>query len=377
MDQFGDPHASAAATIPTQMSAGVLGSVSTDPASNQTISVELPRPVVTVKCMSSTLKADSQIEYFLDSGNSTGMSSSFKDLIQQHLSRFNSTDASIDSLPPLWSRSPEPGSSSYIANVFNDSCASSPGSKSYHISNVLDDHIQTTNTCLSTLTCTVAAYWELSEHEVIMSDGLRLVRTAPLSAAVFEIPRKTRAMTVDWDNISSLNSSRFAKMLYPSDGNVGSSLILAISLATIISETSGQSKRTTINLPKEAKQQNQYKIARVSHGYGYETSSISTRLSLAIIMTYCIVTVAYITYMLASGHTSTAWNSATELIVLALQSRRTEHLGHTSVGIGSIKTYREAVGIRVGDGKSLELVFAKDSNAKVKNLRRVVPNMAY
>jgi hypothetical protein len=184
-------------------------------------------------------------------------------------------------------------------------------------------------------------------------------------------------MTIDWDSISSLNSSRFAKMLFPLGGDVGSSLTLAISLATVISETSGQSDPTTTDLNKEAKQQNQYKIARVSHGYGYETSSISTRLSLAIIMTYCIVTVSYITYMLASGHTSTAWNSATELIVLALQSRRTEHLGHTSVGIGSMQTYREAIGIRVGDGKNLELVFAKDPNAKVKNLRRVVPNTAY
>jgi hypothetical protein len=378
--ELSDPHNdwnTTTATIPTQLSTQVLNMVSVDIASNETVSIELPRPVVAARCTSlSKMKASSPITYFLDSGDSIGTTFSFKDLIHQYLNRFNSTDTLVDPLPPLWSASPEPGSSSYIVNFFPDICSSSRGSKPHPISDFLDDGNWTTNSCLYTQTCTVAAYWELSEHKLIGSDGLRQVRTAPLSKAGFRIPRNTRPITVDWNSISRLNSARFANMILSST-NSKSSLGLAVSLATVISETSWQLDWVIPSLDREANQPTQYVITKASHGYGYGTSSTSRRLSLAVIMAYCIVTVAYITYMLASGHTSTAWNSATELIVLALQSRHTEHLSYTSVGISSMQTYREAIGIRVGDSKSLEIVLAKDPNAEVRNMKRVLPNRAY
>jgi hypothetical protein len=185
--------------------------------SNVTISIELPRPVVATNFISfSKVIASSPITYLLDSGNSTGTTSSSRDLIEQYLSRLNSTDALVSSLPPLKSATPEPGSSSYIANFFKDVCASSSGSKPHPNSHFLDDRNRTTDSCLWVLTCTVAAYWERSKHEPIGSDGLRQVRTAPLSAAGFEIPRNTHPITIAWDSISSLNSSRFSNMIFSS-----------------------------------------------------------------------------------------------------------------------------------------------------------------
>jgi hypothetical protein len=181
------------------------------------------------------------------------------------------------------------------------------------------------------------------------------------------MPQDARPITIDLDGIPSFRSARFSNLILSSKASCS----LAISLATVISEVSWQGMQSSSD------QQTEYYISKFAHGYGYGTSSTSVHLSLIVITTYCIVTVAYTTYMLVSGHTSTAWHSATELIVLALQSKPTEHLRHTSVGINSMQTYREAVGIRVNDSKRLELVFSSDSNIRARKLRRVMPNVAY
>jgi hypothetical protein len=363
------------ATIPTLLSTRVLNLLFIDAASNETTSIELPRPVVAAQCRTITKpKASSPIIYSLDDGGSEGTISSFKDLIKQHLDLSNSTDTLVDSLPPIWGTSPEPGSSSYVVNFITDDCASSSGSKPYPISALLNNQNQTTGSCLTCMTCTVAAYWEMSEHELIGSDGgLRQVRTAPLQKVGFRAPQDARLITIDWDALPSFRSARFSNLALSSNA----SLTLAVSLSTVISEISWQDRPPPSDLSSEDDQQTQHYISKVAHGYGYGTSSTSVRLSLVVITTYCIVTVAYITYMLVSGHTSTAWNSATELIVLALQSKPTEYLRHTSVGMNSMQTYREAVGIRVNDSKRLELVLSNDSNVRARKLRRVVPNVAY
>ena len=119
------------------------------------------------------------------------------------------------------------------------------------------------------------------------------------------------------------------------------------------------------------------KIALTRVGYGYETSSVSARLSLTVIMAYCTFAVGNITYMLSSGHTSTAWSSATEIIVLAMQSKRSEHLRHVLAGANCLATYQEPVGIRVNDRDHLELVFEHDQNNQLRSLRRARLNEAY
>jgi hypothetical protein len=118
----------------------------------------------------------------------------------------------------------------------------------------------------------------------------------------------------------------------------------------------------------------------MSHGKG------TTQLSLAVIVSYCFITIAYITYIIITGRTSVAWNSATELIILALQSKEPNNLGHVSVGIDSMETLCRSVGIRVntvniaGTGEhmqKLELVFEHDVQDKQRMLKKVERNQAY
>jgi hypothetical protein len=129
-----------------------------------------------------------------------------------------------------------------------------------------------------------------------------------------------------------------------------------------------------------------YELVETIDGYGYGTTDTSIRLSVAVMLTYCIVTVVYVSYIIVTGHTSIAWDSATELIMLALQSREPEGLGHVSVGLDSMETFRKGVGIRVStlDNDStgqpvqkLELVFEDDEVAKKRGLLKIERGKAY
>lgn len=75
-----------------------------------------------------------------------------------------------------------------------------------------------------------------------------------------------------------------------------------------------------------------------------------------------------------------------ELIVLALQSKEPDGLGHVSVGLDSMDTFRRTVGIGVntvpvGDTgetrERLELVFEHDNDGEKRGLTKVARNRAY
>jgi hypothetical protein len=129
-----------------------------------------------------------------------------------------------------------------------------------------------------------------------------------------------------------------------------------------------------------------FRIVKTITGYGYGSTDTSTLLSLVVIITYCFITVAYVTYTIVTGHTSVAWNSATELILLALQSKEPDDLGHVSVGVDSTETLRRSVGIRVNTVsipdtgermQKLELVFEHDVQDNKRILKKVERNQAY
>ena len=111
-----------------------------------------------------------------------------------------------------------------------------------------------------------------------------------------------------------------------------------------------------------------YKMAA---GFSYGATTTYVLLSIAVITSYCLVTIAYVLYILVSGSVSTAWNSAIELVACALQSKRPGHLGHTSVGINSLEAMRQNVGIRVNAEEELELVFANDRGTGFQTCARL------
>jgi hypothetical protein len=105
--------------------------------------------------------------------------------------------------------------------------------------------------------------------------------------------------------------------------------------------------------------------------------STTTELSIVVLKAYCAIIMAYITYVLITGSTSTAWNSAIGLVLLTLQSNRPDYLGHTAVGLDSLETFKEGVGIRVNGNNKFELVFSHDRDFAAGNLRKIERNKEY
>jgi hypothetical protein len=112
-------------------------------------------------------------------------------------------------------------------------------------------------------------------------------------------------------------------------------------------------------------------------GFGYTTESTPVRLALAIILAYCITTIVYLIYIIITDSSSTVWNSAIELVALALQSMKPDYPGQIGVGIDSLDTFKQGVGIRVNKDDGLELILASNRDIESRGLSKIKRNMVY
>jgi hypothetical protein len=118
-------------------------------------------------------------------------------------------------------------------------------------------------------------------------------------------------------------------------------------------------------------------IHLLQSGYGYNSAASTVCLSLAVVFLYVCVASIYTLYTLITGHTATSWNSIAEIMALALNSQRTDVLKNTSVGIGTLSTFRKPISVRVNEHDSLELVFSDGKEEAVSTYREVVTNEKY
>lgn len=127
----------------------------------------------------------------------------------------------------------------------------------------------------------------------------------------------------------------------------------------------------------EASNLTQLPIQEYRYDYGYDSSTIPVQLSLAILLTYCLIATFYIVFILFTGRTASSWDTISELLMLGVHSRTPVHLSDTSVGIDTVATFQEPVSIRINENNRAELVFDNDAEVKKRRLRDVVPNEAY
>ena len=112
-------------------------------------------------------------------------------------------------------------------------------------------------------------------------------------------------------------------------------------------------------------------------GYGYDTTNVPVKLSLAVLLVYCVTAMTYLIYTLLTGRTGNSWDTVTELFMLGVQSSSPKHLEGINVGIETLNTLREPVSIRVNEIERAELVFANDPGVRARRLRYVSPNKRY
>jgi hypothetical protein len=99
------------------------------------------------------------------------------------------------------------------------------------------------------------------------------------------------------------------------------------------------------------------------NGYAYHWRSTANALSCFVLGVYCLVAIFHIMFALKTGLSSQSWDTISEIVALAMQSRPTERLRNTCAGIVTTSVFENFVRVgKVGDcGEHLELLFEGDS----------------
>lgn len=100
--------------------------------------------------------------------------------------------------------------------------------------------------------------------------------------------------------------------------------------------------------------------------------------SLTVLCVYLLAVTGYTIYSLVTGRTATSWDSSGEVVMLALNSRQPEHIKGSSVGVGTLATYRKPMNIRMHSKKNdAEMIFEDDLGLQKNEYKLVEANERY
>jgi hypothetical protein len=362
----------------------------------RSISATTTYPVVTTRCQfSDYLLSDSrnhfdtgdsaEVLYLHDDGTSLGILFDLRTLVDR-VSNFSGSSSATSPtfgdvyFPPVWTASPEPGSKSLVSVLSYWSSLNSTEEPPSSLSHAMTQTNSETGR-LHIIVCTISAYWVSGKIQMTFEkSGKSDVRTGTLPMSIFE---NAKQITLGVDEVYTIHSPEFLRDLIKLEMKATQTMYVSNTLSTLLAiAISAKPSYTTIvqdPLPPhyDEREVSAFRYTTIVNGYGYGNKPISVQLAMAVMITYCVITVAYLAYIIVSKSTSTAWNSAIEFIMLALQSRKPDHLGNFGVGINFIKTFQEGVGIRVNRDNELELVFAHDRNVDKRGLRKIERNREY
>jgi hypothetical protein len=329
---------------------------------NSSVSVTTAQPVVQVNCRTHS-----------------GIPSNISTLVQQvhgpgEVGSDNGSSVRTQYFPPAWMLASEAGNTSLVGVFFawrlhaNESSALS---LDWILTEGKSAGLDVDNRLLVE-ECTIFAYWNDEETQYV-SGSFRsdadLLQTGPLSKMT---GHSRMPITLDPTCIDANQSLELHRTMADNKQQ-----FLSSAFAMGIAEYPRRNISLDFFKPSgsDANDSTAFTFVTNFYGYGYGTLSNSVIFSLVTISLYCVVVIIYITYILFTGATSTAWNSAIELVVLALKSRQASGLGHTSVGIGSLDTFKQGVGIRINKDNEFELVLERDVGHR--DLRKIEKNKVY
>jgi hypothetical protein len=370
---------------------------------NRTTSVTTVHPVVSTQCTTSEWEQD--VTYMNENGTSGGSLFDFQTFMVQASNSSGSIQAitplpiipmksKLVTYPPIWTRSPEPSSHSligvfpYYAQLLQqseDSLLNVTQSLAWLLTQ-MNSSYPSMRSQLQIETCTISAFWNTGKIQIVEELGTGKIQTDALAMSE---PRQIRPIILDLTDITAVQGPEFYRRMLDLTAigkdigtDIGKVLSTAFALAIANAATAANSSLewdVLTEIPPGYDEHNisAFRYTSVIYGYGYGNRSISVQLAIAVILTYCMIAVIYIAYILITGAVSTAWNSPIELVALALQSPKPDHLGHTAVGLDSVETFKQGIGIRVNQDNELELVFAHDRNIEKRGLRKIERNKEY
>jgi hypothetical protein len=213
--------------------------------------------------------------------------------------------------PPIWTASPEPGSSSLVGifsstlNLYAEKLKA-PLSLSWPSGRPLN---QTGNSDAIVIVCTISAHCNTGETQVVEKDASTelSVVTSALSK-----PLNPRHITLDVSDVDTIKSPEFIRDLLPTNLYHESALALSGLLVLEILGTPAAQLSLELQITGgrppdyDEREMSLIKYVTVVWGSGYANRSTSVRLAMTVIITYCVINIAYLAYILITGSTSTA-----------------------------------------------------------------------
>ena len=111
-------------------------------------------------------------------------------------------------------------------------------------------------------------------------------------------------------------------------------------------------------------------------GMGYSTDTWPVRLAISVLMVYCVFVLAFSCNSLYTGLSSHAWDSAAEVVALALRSEAPPELGRITAGLKTLNIFKRRVAIVENGDEELEFVFV-DVAGEEKVLKPLQKNKLY
>jgi hypothetical protein len=108
-------------------------------------------------------------------------------------------------------------------------------------------------------------------------------------------------------------------------------------------------------------------------GYTYSKLNVAAWFSIVILLVYVGMATIFVTLSIGSGLISSWWESATELMPLALVSPVPEDMSNTAAGASTIKSYSETYCV-VAEGDRVQL---RQYEGGLTAKKRIQPNIIY
>ncbi|KAE8441931.1 hypothetical protein EG329_004139 [Mollisiaceae sp. DMI_Dod_QoI] len=122
---------------------------------------------------------------------------------------------------------------------------------------------------------------------------------------------------------------------------------------------------------QEGDQSTKLEVKTTVNGYGYGITT-ATLLSTLVLLIYSLIAISYIIYTIFFAKTtSSSWESITELVALAMNSKPSSAMQNTGAGIATLSTLKQPIRIRVSDDR-LQIVFEEQAGDE-----KVAPNDFY
>ncbi|KAL8866333.1 MAG: hypothetical protein Q9198_008932 [Flavoplaca austrocitrina] len=125
--------------------------------------------------------------------------------------------------------------------------------------------------------------------------------------------------------------------------------------------------------PQASKDWVKLRVDSSVEGYGFGLEGLAPKLTVAVLLIYCILVVGHVCYAAISGVSSTSWDSITEMVALAVNSSPTIQLRNTCAGITQMSVFQLPIRVLTSkdaggeDEDHLEFIFgAVDGNVAKK-----------